>query len=129
MLKSSRYGKVGLNHRYQNYKRDLCRFATDPLLDPKEKWIVHQYFTCEMCGEEAIAVPDPTSKYLRIAHCFNCLAEYTVHYCLRCENSYVSFLKEWEKQVDVSSYPGWVNSVDDEADSFCELCSDWIDEQ
>jgi transcription elongation factor Elf1 len=82
-----------------------------PILDPKEKWDDYQYFTCEMCDEEAIAVPDPTSKHLRIAHCFNCLAEYTVHYCIRCEQSYISFLKEWEKQVDVSSYPDWVNSV------------------
>jgi hypothetical protein len=39
------------------------------------------------------------------------------------------FLKEWEKQVDISSYPSWVNSVNDEADSFCEQCSDWIDDQ
>jgi hypothetical protein len=100
-----------------------------PISDPQEKWIDYQYFTCEICEEEAIVVPDPTSKYSRIAHCFNCLAEYTVRYCIRCEEPYISFLKEWEKQVDISSYPSWVNSVDDEADSCCELCSDWIDDQ
>jgi hypothetical protein len=100
-----------------------------PILDPKEKWIDHQYFTCEMCDKEAIAVPDPTSKYFRITHCFNCLAEYTVHYCLKCGQPYISFFKEWEDQFDVSSYPDWVNSVDNKADWFCELCSDWIDEQ
>ncbi|MEB3181706.1 MAG: hypothetical protein VKL59_22140 [Nostocaceae cyanobacterium] len=99
-----------------------------PILAPREK-INYQYFTCEMCEEEAIAVPDPTAKYPRIAHCFNCLAEYTVHYCLRCEEPYVSFLQEWEKEVNLSNYPSWVNSVDNEADLFCELCSDWIDEQ
>jgi hypothetical protein len=100
-----------------------------PLSDPKEKWIDYRYFTCEMCEEEAIAVPDPTSKYPRVAHCFNCLAEYTVHYCIRCEEPYISFLKEWEKQVDISRYPSWVNSVDHEVDSFCEVCGDWIDEE
>lgn len=100
-----------------------------PISDPKEKWNDYQYFTCEMCNEEAIAVPDPTAKYPRIAHCFNCLAEYTVHYCLKCEEPYVSFLQEWEKEVNIPSYPSWVNSVDNEADSFCELCSDWIDDQ
>lgn len=100
-----------------------------PILDPKEKWIDYEYFTCEMCEEEAIAVPDPTSKYLRIAHCFNCLAEYTVNYCIRCGKPDIEFLKEWEKQVDLSIYPSWVDSVDSETDSFCELCSDWIDDQ
>jgi len=100
-----------------------------PISDPQEKWIYYQYFTCEICEEEAIVVPDPTSKYPRIAHCFNCLAEYTVRYCIRCQEPYISFLKEWEKQVDISSYPSWVNSVNDEADSFCEQCSDWIDDQ
>lgn len=100
-----------------------------PISDPKEKWIDYQYFTCEVCDKEAIVVPDPTAKYPRIAHCFNCLAEYMVHYCLKCEEPYVSFLQEWEKEVKISSYPTWVNSVDNEADSFCELCSDWIDDQ
>lgn len=99
-----------------------------PISDPKEKWIDYQYFTCEVCDEEAIAVPDPTAKYRRIAHCFNCLAKYTVHYCLRCGEPYVSFLQEWEKEVNIYSYPNWVNSIDNEADSFCELCSDWIDD-
>jgi hypothetical protein len=100
-----------------------------PLSDPKEKWIDYRYFTCEMCEEEAIAVFDPTSKYPRVAHCFNCLADYTFHYCIRCEEPYISFLKEWEKQVDISRYPSWVNSVDHEVDSFCEVCADWIDEE
>lgn len=101
-----------------------------PVLDPKMKWTGYEYFTCEMCDKEAIAVPDPRSKHLRIAHCFNCLAEYTVCYCIRCDRSYISFLKEWKKQVDISSYPDWVDSVDnDEVDSFCQLCSDWIDDQ
>ncbi|WP_414590486.1 hypothetical protein [Anabaena sp. CCY 9614] len=100
-----------------------------PISDPKEKWIDYHYFTCEMCEEEAIAVPDPTANHPRVAHCFNCIAQYTVHYCLKCGEPYVSFLQEWEKEMNLSSYPDWVNSVDNEADSFCELCSDWIDDQ
>jgi hypothetical protein len=117
-----------LSMAYLFYIRHM-RTEGIPISDPKEKWIDHEYFTCEMCDEEAIAVPDPTAKYLRVAHCFNCLAEYTVHYCLRCGDSYVSFLHEWESEINISSYPSWVNSVDNEADSFCELCSDWIDYQ
>ncbi len=100
-----------------------------PLFDPKEKRVDYQYFTCEMCEEEAIAVPDPTSKYPRVAHCFNCLAKYTVHYCIRCEEPYISFLKEWEKQADISIYPSWVNSVENEVDSLCEVCINYIDEE
>ena len=98
------------------------------ILDPKEKWTDYHYFNCEMCDEEAIAVPDPTVKHPRVAHCFNCIAEYTVHYCLKCGEPYVSFLREWEKEMNISSYPDWVKSVDNEADSFCELCSDWIND-
>ena len=100
-----------------------------PILNPKEKWIDYHYFICEMCDEEAIAVPGPTAKYHRIARCFNCLAEYTVHYCLKCQEPYVSFLQEWQKEVSLSSYPSWVDLIDNEVDSFCELCSDWIDDQ
>ncbi|EGJ29883.1 MULTISPECIES: hypothetical protein [Moorena] len=98
-----------------------------PVSNPKEKWYYH-YFTCEICDKEAVAVPDPTAKYSRVAHCFNCLAEYTINYCFRCEQPYISFLHEWEKDIDDSRYPSWVNSVDD-VDLCCELCSDWIDEQ
>ena len=89
----------------------------------------YHYFICEMCDEEAIAVPDPTAKYHRIAHCFNCLAEYTVHYCLKCQEPYVSFLQEWQKEVSLSSYPSSLDLIDNEIDSFCELCSDWINDQ
>ncbi|MBD1995234.1 hypothetical protein H6G00_01140 [Leptolyngbya sp. FACHB-541] len=99
-----------------------------PISDPKEKWIDYQYFTCGICDEEAVAVPDPTAKYLRVAHCFNCLAEYAINYCIKCEQPYISFLHEWEKEIDDSRYPSWINSVDD-VDLFCELCSDLIDDQ
>ena len=88
-----------------------------PISDPKDKWIDYQYFTCEECDEEAIAVPDPTAKYPRVTHCFNCLAEYTVHYCPRCHEPYISFLQEWEKEINLSSYPDWVKSEDNEVDN------------
>lgn len=98
-------------------------------LHPKEKEIDHSFLTCEMCYEEAIVVPDPTSKYPRIVHCFSCRTEYTVNYCIRCDTPYLSFLNEWEKGNISSEYPAWAKSIESETDLFCEACSDWIDDQ
>lgn len=100
-----------------------------PILKAKEKWIDYNYFTCEICDEEAIAVPDPTAKYPRVAHCFNCIAQYGVHYCVKCGEPYISFMQEWKNEINLSSYPDWVKSLDNEVDSFCELCTDSIHAQ
>ncbi len=98
-------------------------------LHPKEREIDYRFLTCEMCCEEAIVVPDPTSRSSRIAHCFSCRSEYTVNYCIKCDEPYLSFLNEWEKGNSPSKYPNWVESTEDETNLFCEACADWIDDQ
>lgn len=98
-------------------------------LHPKEKEIDHRFLTCEMCCEEAIVVPDPTSRYPRVARCFSCRSEYKVNYCIKCDEPYLSFLNEWKKGNSPAEYPDWVRFMECESDLYCEACSDWIDDQ
>ena len=98
-------------------------------LHPKEREIDHRFLTCEMCCEEAIVVPDPTSRYPRIAHCFSCRSEYKINYCFKCNEPYLSLLNEWEKGNSPSKYPDGAESIECETDLFCEACADWIDDQ
>jgi hypothetical protein len=59
-------------------------------LHPKER-VDYSFFTCELCGEEAVVLPDPRSTST-ITYCYNCRAKYEGHTCPRCEQTYIEYL-------------------------------------
>ncbi|PZD70893.1 hypothetical protein C1752_08668 [Acaryochloris thomasi RCC1774] len=98
-------------------------------LHPKER-VDHSFFTCEVCGEEAVVLPDPRS-YSTITYCYNCRAKYEGHACARCEQIYIEYLGEWEKGDIPPEHPdlkSLLNSGEDDM-SFCQMCQGWIADQ
>ncbi|MGD1906603.1 MAG: hypothetical protein ACFB0C_11495 [Leptolyngbyaceae cyanobacterium] len=98
-------------------------------LHPKER-VDHSFFACEVCGEEAVVLPDPRS-YSAISYCYNCRAKYEGHICARCEQTYIEYLGEWEKGDNPPEYPdlkSLLNSGEDDI-SFCQMCQDSIADQ
>jgi transcription elongation factor Elf1 len=98
-------------------------------LHPKER-VDHSFFTCELCGEEAVVLPDPRS-YSTITYCYNCRAKYEGHTCAKCEQTYIEYIGEWEKGDNPPEHPdleSLLNSGEDDI-SFCEMCQDWIADQ
>jgi hypothetical protein len=112
------------------------------------KFREHNLFTCEECGEESVAFPDPTldlseiSNY-KLAHCFNCWSMHSITVCARCEALSANFDCSWKDRqleaptVSISNpilntneddeYPEDIE--DDNFDGFCDNCQDWIDDR
>ena len=94
-------------------------------LHPKER-VYHSFFTCELCGEEAVVLPDPRS-YSATTYCYNCRAKYEGHKCARCEQTYIEYLGEWEKGDNPPEHPDLESLLNsEEGVSFCEVCQDWL---
>ena len=102
-------------------------------LHPKER-VDSSFFTCEICREEAVVLPDPRT-HSTITCCYNCRAKHEHHICAKCGQSYVEFLSEWEKGDSLPEHPDLKSLSTSEEDSeednisFCEMCQDWISEQ
>lgn len=102
-----------------NWFSYLMRMAEAGIsLHPKHQ--EHQILSCEVCGEEAIAIPDPTTTG-DTAHCFSCQRHYDVDYCWRCEGVILSL-----------GNSSTVRREQHEADGhwqLCECCQDWMVDQ
>lgn len=98
-------------------------------LHPKER-VEYSFFTCEMCREEAVVLPDPRT-HSTITCCYHCRAKYEYHICAKCEQSYIEFLGEWVKGDSLPEHPDLESLLNSEEHdvSFCETCQDWISEQ
>jgi hypothetical protein len=89
----------------------------------------YSFFACELCGKEAVVLPDPRS-YSTTTYCYNCRAKYKGHTCARCEQPYIEYLSEWEKGDNPPEHPDLESLLNSEEDvSFCEVCLDWIADQ
>lgn len=97
-------------------------------IHPKKR-VDYSFFACELCGEEAVVLPDPRS-YSAITYCYNCRAKYEGHTCARCEQTYIEYLGEWEKGDNPPEHPNLESLLNSEEEvSFCEVCQDWIADQ
>jgi hypothetical protein len=112
------------------------------------KFREHNLFTCEECGEESVAFPDPTldlseiSNY-KLAHCFNCWSMHSITICARCEALSASFDCSWKDRqlealtvsrsnpiLNTTECDEYSEDIEDENfDGFCDNCQDWIDDQ
>lgn len=96
---------------------------------PKER-LSYSFFGCELCGKEAVVVPDPRS-FSAITYCYHCRAKYDSHTCAKCEQAYIEYLGRWEKGDSPPEHPDLESPLNSEEDdvSFCEICRDWIANQ
>lgn len=89
----------------------------------------YELFVCELCGEDAVVVPDPRS-YSRTTYCYNCRAIHESYHCPKCEQQYIEYVGEWEKgcasptHPDIETLTKMANS--DEAFIICQNCWDSI---
>ena len=67
----------------------------------------YDLFTCEECGEESVAFPDPTLDLseinYKLAHCFNCWSMHSITICARCDALSASLAYSWkDRQLEPS---------------------------
>ncbi|WP_038021457.1 hypothetical protein [Synechocystis sp. PCC 7509] len=98
-------------------------------LHPKNR-VDHSFFSCEMCSEEAVVLPDPRS-YSTTTYCYHCRAKYEGYVCAKCDQFHIEYLGEWEKGDSPLEHPDLESllNVEEQDVSFCNMCKDWIADQ
>ncbi|AFY36887.1 hypothetical protein Lepto7376_0454 [[Leptolyngbya] sp. PCC 7376] len=95
-------------------------------LHPKRR-VDHTFYTCELCSEEAVVLPDPRT-YSMITHCYNCRSKYKGYICSMCDQFYLEYMGEWEKgecRTELSERE-ILQILEDDDVSFCPACQDRI---
>jgi transcription elongation factor Elf1 len=102
---------------------------------------IYDIFTCDECGEEAVAYPDPTLDLSnrhnhKLAHCFHCWTMHSVSECAKCHVIYEicanvdgSWQQNQPQQMQISNNNDQSFEEDGDFDGFCDNCSDWIEDQ